>query len=230
MRTVIVPYTERELNRIEGAIRRGEPDSFNMLKSNYMLLAKRANSRLLRLEKEGLADTSPAYGRATFFNQMDSQSSRFTFPRGASSDNPDGLLDSYRELRTFLNRDSSKVKYVRETQKKTIESLSALGIKIEDDDRKAFFSFIGSPSVQDAIEYIGQYDLIFDAVSNNFDEIKKDFNTFQMKFESFLKGEIFMDELLERVGGMTLSEAFERQSTRGIDYTRRWDRSYKRNR
>lgn len=212
--------SEKELTALQAASNRGEEDAFNQLFKESKRVAKAANSRLLRLERAGFTESN-AYERATYYTDYAYGAERFRVNRRMDVDD---LIEQYREMRTFMRKESSTVSGVRASRDRLIDALESYDIHIEEPNRNAFFSFVNSDDVQDAIEFIGEYDIVMDAIANNIDKIGNDFKNLQKQFQAFLKGEIFYDELLERISGESYESLYQRHRDRGINYDTRIER------
>lgn len=206
-------YTERDLKALEKAYKRGDETAEDTLRSEIKRLAKAANSRLLRLERAGLSDQSQAYARSMGYLNEIMESNRY---RVSKKMDMEDLLDEYRELRLFLNKETSTVSGLKRAQKRLFNTLDAYNIHIAEENRGTFYEFLGSSVIQDVIDYIGEYDIVMDAIANNVDKIGGDLTKLEKQFNAFLSGEIFYDELLERIGGITIEELYNRSRARGL--------------
>lgn len=211
-------YSEQQLEYLSSLIESGDKSAEATLRKEVKRVVKAANQRLLRLERAGYEDVSNAYERASYYTDYTFGSNRFKVNKSLSADD---LIEEYREVRTFLRKESSTVKGIRYAQDRLIESLNTYNIKIPRDKRDAFFRFVNSDNVQDAIEFIGEYDVVMDAIANNIDKLVGNYNHLMKQFEAFLKGDIFYDELLERISGENVETLYQRSRKRGINYDRR---------
>lgn len=178
--------------------------------------AKRANSRLLRIEKTGLEDVSNSYQRAVFYADMERGNARFRISPSKMSTTD--ILQEYREIRTFLSKESSTVKGIKYQQKRFMNAMDAFDIHISNKDE--FFRFINSDTIQDAIEVIGNYDIIMDAINSAIEKLHKDLDSIKKEFDYFIAGKMHYDELLERLGGETLDDLYVRHRRRKFSSTK----------
>lgn len=209
--------SEQELDALEGAINRGETDALKYLIKESKRVAKAANSRLLRLERNDFYESN-AYQRATYYTDYAYGSERF---RVNKSMDADALLEQYREMRTFMRKESSTIKGMRSQQSRLLDALESYDIHIPDAEKKTFFKFVNSDDVQDVMQLIPEYDVVMDAIANNFGKINNDLTDISASFRAFLEGEIFYDQLLERISGETYDSLYKRSRNRRIDYDAR---------
>lgn len=192
-----VTYTEEELTHLERLASRGDDTAFDMIFQEAKRLAKSANSRLLRLERADLEEASQAYQKAVTYTDMEFNGSyRFRVNKSLSLD---ALVKEFREMRSFMSKESSTVKGMRHSQKRLVKTLSTYGIDIPESQRMDFYKFVQSDTVQDVIDYIGEYDIVMDIIANNIDKITDSFLNLQRQFEQFLAGDEYFDEFIERV-------------------------------
>lgn len=205
--------SEKELDVLEGKVRSGDIDTLEKFRRLSKRVAKAANSRLLRLEKADFTESN-AYQRATYYTEYAYKAERF---RVNNSMNIDDLLENYREMRTFMRKESSTVRGMKYIQKRLMTTLESYNIHIDEDYQTIFFKFINSDTVLDALDVIGESDIVFDAIASNLRENVNNLEKLRKEFDAFLRGEVFYDELLERIGGLTFEELHERSRKRGID-------------
>lgn len=204
-------YDERELKALEKRALKGDNQALTDLRSELRRLSKAANSRLLRIEKAGFENQSQAYARSIGYLNAMQDSNRF---RVSKSMEVEDLVQNYREVRLFLNKESSTITGIKAGQDRLFKTLKSFNIDIAEENKSKFYEFIGSVEIQDAIDYIGEYDVVMDAIANNLDKIGGDLTKLKKQFNQFLAGDIFYDELLEKIGGMSLEELYRRHRGR----------------
>lgn len=111
-------------------------DDLNKLR---LKLARRANSRLLRLEKKGLIGW--AYKPAVRYTQKTYGSNRFSM-RKEISDDPFEVIEEVEEIINFLNAESSTVTGVRNIESRITETFRKKGLDVK--NPKDFFDFLSS--------------------------------------------------------------------------------------
>lgn len=111
-------------------------DDLNKLR---LKLARRANSRLLRLEKKGLVGW--AYKPAVRYTQKAYGSNRFS-TRKEISDDPFEVIEEVEEIINFLNAESSTVTGVKNIESRITETFRKKGLDIK--NPKEFFDFLSS--------------------------------------------------------------------------------------
>lgn len=206
-------WNEKELSKIELGIARGDAALQSQFYSEVKKVAKAANSRLLRLEKAGFT-TSNAYERAIYYTSYNYGADRFRVNKSMDTDK---LIEQYREMRTFMRKESSTVTGVKASRKRLINYLEDRDIHIRPEDRDKFFDFINSDDLQDAIEVVGFSEDIFRAISEYIDKKGiSDIDKLGKQFQAFLNNEIFYDDLLERISGMTYEDLYKQSRGRNL--------------
>lgn len=206
--------TERELRELRfkstSEDRRGE--ILDIMRKDV----KRANQRLLSIERAGLSDVSNSYQRAALYTDMEFGSNRFKFNSRLSDEE---LIDQYKEVRTFLAKESSTLSGIRSQQARFLDAMETFGIEI--DDKESFFHFINSDTIQDAIDVIGNYDIIMDAINSAIQKLGKDLESIKREFDSFLAGRQHYDELITKLGGVSIDDLYARHRERKGKFSNR---------
>lgn len=206
---------EKELRSVLLGMSRGSASSTSLFWDTVHKEAKRANMRMLRLERSGLADASNAYQRAALFNDIDHGSMRFRFNKSMTVEE---LGDAYREMRTFLSKEESTVRGVRYAQKRFMQAMEDYGIEIPKEQQSDFFTFYRSDEVQDMIEYVGEYDVIADLINNAVNKMHTSLETLRNEFNSVLAGDQYFDEVVRKYGaGESYGSLLKRHRRRGIN-------------
>ena len=96
-------YSREEVNRLTRRALQGKEESLKELKNYYSYLAKIANSRLYRLEKEGL--DYYAYDYAQAFTEVAYDSKRYS----TAMQEPKAMREQIRNIEKFLSMKTSSV-------------------------------------------------------------------------------------------------------------------------
>ena len=166
-------------------------DDLNKLR---VKLARRANSRLLRLEKKGLVGW--AYKPAVRYTQKAYGSNRFS-TRKEISDDPFEVIEEVEEIINFLNAESSTVTGVRNIESRITETFRKKGLDVK--NPKDFFDFLSSETYKQSEKNLSseQIQELFDravGVGKTAMEIKQTLEDFNNKKINTI------DELYEDVG------------------------------
>ena len=166
-------------------------DDLNKLR---VKLARRANSRLLRLEKRGLVGW--AYKPAVRYTQKAYGSNRFS-TRKEISDDPFEVIEEVEEIINFLNAESSTVTGVRNIESRITETFRKKGLDVK--NPKDFFDFLNSETYKQSEKNLSseQIQELFDravGVGKTAMEIKQTLEDFNNKKINTI------DELYEDVG------------------------------
>lgn len=173
---------------------RGDFTSLDDLNKLRLKLARRANSRLLRLEKKGLVGW--AYKPAVRYTQQAYGSNRFS-TRKEISDNPFEVIEEVEEIINFLNAESSTVTGVRNIESRITETFRKKGLDIK--NPKDFFDFLSSETYKQSEKNLSseQIQELFDRATGagkTAMEIKQTLEDFNNKKINTI------DELYEDVG------------------------------
>lgn len=198
-------FTEEQLQHLSQLASNGDKTAYDMLLTEGRRISKAANSRLLRLEKSGLEKLSYAYSMAEIWNNGRTKN-RF---RANLSLSIDDLTKELRRARVFMSQESSTKRGVTIAQNRFFDTLDAYDIHVPQSQRQAFYEFIRSDSVQDVIDYIGEYDIIMDIIANNIDKTKKSLNNLQRQFDMALSNREYFDEFIERMGNGKKGQSYE---------------------
>lgn len=166
-------------------------DDLNKLR---VKLARRANSRLLRLEKKGLVGW--AYKPAVRYTQKAYGSNRFS-TRKEISDDPFEVIEEVEEIINFLNAESSTVTGVKNIESRITETFRKKGLDVK--NPKDFFDFLSSETYKQSEKNLSseQIQELFDravGAGKTAMEIKQTLEDFNNKKINTI------DELYEGVG------------------------------
>lgn len=173
---------------------RGDFTSLDDLNNLRVKLARRANSRLLRLEKKGLVGW--AYKPAVRYTQKAYGLNRFS-TRKEISDDPFEVIEEVEEIINFLNAESSTVTGVRNIESRITETFRKKGFDVK--NPKVFFDFLSSETYKQSEKNLSseQIQELFDravGVGKTAMEIKQTLEDFNNKKINTI------DELYEDVG------------------------------
>ena len=175
----------------------GNKNSLETLQAQARKLGKRANQRMLRLERSGL--DYYAYDRSSEFLKTEMMRNRF--PESVKTMDPTDIVRSIEEAQKFLSSPTSLVSEQKKIRKNRLEGFKAANIDVPEDQADKLMRFLGSEgmkavwnkvsSVESSEEIIN---LINGALarSHTYADIYKQF----MKFDA---GEITYDELVDRL-------------------------------
>lgn len=204
-------FTEEELQHLSKLASSGDSTAKDMLLSEAKRITKAANSRLLSLEKKGFVSQSYAYGMAEIWND-DRIRNRF---KANNNMTVEQLTSELRRARVFMSQESSTTRGVIYARQRFFETLEAYDIVVPESSQTQFYEFIRSDSVQDVIDYIGEYDIIMDIISNNLDDITNSFRNLQRQFDMAVANRENFDEFIERMsGGKSFAEMYKRHTKR----------------
>lgn len=203
--------TEIELRHLTKKAIQGDKDANKQLYQYNAMLAKRANSRMSALEKKNL--DYYAYDRASIYNKTIGLSNRFT-TSSKKLGGAGGIARNIRELETFLNAESSTVTGHRNIRERRLTSFRAIGLDIEQDKETedAFLRFLGSESVQEVFEILGNSDFV--KMMASFTRKKNDIKKLERQFKAFIAGEKSYDQILDYMErGIKKNAKLDRDST-----------------
>lgn len=205
--------SEKELSKLELSIIRGDSNAEYTMRKELKRIAKAANTRLLRLEKAGYENSSSAYGRAVgYLQEFFEGATRYRTGKYLKIDD---VFDLYREAKSFMAKETSTIRGVKYAQSRLLDTVETLGYTVPREDLDKFYEFLQSDTVYDVMQNIDISEIVIDAISNGFFNLKKSIDEIMDNFEKYLNGEIqYYDELLERVGGIRVADLYKRQNDR----------------
>lgn len=219
-----VTYNEQELQHLRRLATSGDDTAQSMLYNEARRVSKAVNQRLLRLERADKDEISSAYQNAIIFTEDKFGAKRFRVNKRQSVDE---LVRILQEGRHFMSQESSTVRGMKIAKKRMFDTLDAYGIHIETSQQEKFYEFVHSDSVQDVIDYIGEYDTVMDIIALNVSKSRDSFKMLKREFDNFLIGRGNFDEFIDRFsGGMTFEEMRSRHYEREIPtshYRRRFN-------
>lgn len=175
----------------------GNKDSLQTLQAQARKLGKRANQRMLRLERSGL--DYYAYDRASEFLKTEMMRNRF--PESVKSMDPTDIVRSIEEAQKFLSNKTSLVSEQKKIREARLEGFRSAKIEVPDDQVDALMRFLGSEgmkgvwnkasSVESSEEIVNLINGAL-AKSHTYADIYYQF----MRFDA---GEITYDDLVDRL-------------------------------
>ena len=174
----------------------GNKDSLQTLQAQARKLGKRANQRMLRLERAGL--DYYAYDRASEFLKTEMMRNRF--PESVKTMDTTDIVRSIEEAQKFLSSKSSLVSEQKKIRENRLEGFKSANIEVPEDQVDTLMRFLGSEgvkamwnklSVESSEEIVN---LINGALAKS--------HTYADIYYQFLKfdaGEITYDELVDRL-------------------------------
>lgn len=179
---------------------RGDFTSLDDLNKLRVKLARRANSRLLRLEKKAIKTDQKyigwAYKPATRYTQKAYGSNRFS-TRKEISDDPFEVIEELEEIINFLNAESSTVTGVKNIESRITETFRKKGLEVK--NPKDFFDFLSSETYKQSEKNLSseQIQELFDRAVG----VGKTVKQVKQTLEDFNKKKInTIDELYEDIG------------------------------
>lgn len=175
----------------------GNNDSLQTLQAQARKLGKRANQRMLRLERSGL--DYYAYDRASEFLKTEMMRNRF--PESVKSMDAADIVRSIEEAQKFLSNPSSLVSEQKKIRKNRLEGFRSANIEVPEDQVDSLMRFLGSAgmeavwnkasSVESSEEIVN---LINGALSKS-----HTYADIYLQFMRFDAGEITYDDLVDRL-------------------------------
>ena len=175
----------------------GNTDSLRDLQAQARKLGKRANQRMLRLERSGL--DYYAYDRASEFLKTEMMRNRF--PESVKSMDTADIVRSIEEAQKFLSSPTSLVSEQKKIRKNRLEGFKAANIEVPEDQVDTLMRFLGSQgmeavwnkasSVESSEEIVNLINGAL-AKSHTYADIYYQF----LRFDS---GEITYDDLVDRL-------------------------------
>lgn len=170
---------------------RGDFTSLDDLNNLRVKLARRANSRLLRLEKKAIKTDQKyigwAYKPATRYTQKAYGSNRFS-TRKKISDDPFEVIEEVEEIINFLNAKSSTPTGIRSIENQIIQTFRTkhhLTIK----NPKEFLDFLASETFKDSKKNLSS-EQVQDFYDRTINDTKKGIQEIEKALENFNLGKI----------------------------------------
>lgn len=172
---------------------RGKRYDIDEVRALRRKLAKRANARLLSLERKGL--TKNAYRVATRYTQATRGRNRFSEAYLKSAE-ISYLREDIENLRVFLNSVTSTVSGYKQLKKERIARFRQKGLKIDDEDQ--FYRFLNSKIYKDLANKLISSDKLIEFYDDVVDSGKYEMKDLKEALEEFKKGDVeSIDDLHE---------------------------------
>lgn len=172
---------------------RGKRYDIDEVRALRRKLAKRANARLLSLERKGL--TKNAYRVATRYTQATRGRNRFSEAYLKSAE-ISYLREDIENLRVFLNSVTSTISGYKQLKKERIARFRQKGLKIDDEDQ--FYRFLNSKIYKDLANKLISSDKLIEFYDDVVDTGKYEMKDLKEALEEFKKGDVeSIDDLYE---------------------------------
>jgi hypothetical protein len=172
---------------------RGKRYDIDEVRALRRKLAKRANARLLSLERKGL--TKNAYRVATRYTQATRGRNRFSEAYLKSAE-ISYLREDIENLRVFLNSATSTISGYKKLKKERIARFRQKGLKIDDEDQ--FYRFLNSKIYKDLANKLISSDKLIEFYDDVVDTGKYEMKDLKEALEEFKKGDVeSIDDLYE---------------------------------
>lgn len=175
----------------------GNKDSLQTLQAQARKLGKRANQRMLRLERSGL--DYYAYDRASEFLKTEMMRNRF--PESVKTMDPTDIVRSIEEAQKFLSSPTSLVSEQKKIRKNRLEGFKAANIEVPEDQVDALMRFLGSQGMKDVWNKASSVESSEEIVNLINGALAKS-HTYADIYYQFLRfdsGEITYDDLVDRL-------------------------------
>ena len=175
----------------------GNKNSLETLQSHARKLGKRANQRMLRLERSGL--DYYAYDRASEFLKTEMMRNRF--PESVKSMDTGDIVRSIEEAQKFLSSPTSLVSEQKKIRKNRLEGFKAANIEVPDDQVDALMRFLGSQGMEGVWNKASSVESSEEIVNLINGALAKS-HTYADIYYQFLRfdsGEITYDDLVDRL-------------------------------
>ena len=191
------PITAQYARTLRSKAYLGDKDAYNELVARNSALAKRANSALRRLEKDGI--TRWSYDRAISYTESEYGMKRFTTSRTKLPDIAD-LQINIQEMSKFLASKSSTVSGNKAIDLSVIDAFRAKGINIPKNEESEFLDLIASDDFETLKKsYVDSGTIMMELVDLT-NDYKVSISDIASAFSKVVKGELTYDVALEELG------------------------------
>ena len=175
----------------------GNKDSLQTLQAQARKLGKRANQRMLRLERSGL--DYYAYDRASEFLKTEMMRNRF--PESVKSMDAADIVRSIEEAQKFLSSPTSLVSEQKKIRKNRLEGFKAANIEVPDDQVDTLMRFLGSQGMEGVWNKASSVESSEEIVNLINGALAKShtYADIYYQFMRFDAGEITYDDLVDRL-------------------------------
>lgn len=175
----------------------GNKDLLQILQAQARKLGKRANQRMLRLERSGL--DYYAYDRASEFLKTEMMRNRF--PESVKSMDPTDIVRSIEEAQKFLSSKTSLVSEQKKIREARLEGFRSANIEVPDDQVDTLMRFLGSEGMEAVWNKASSVESSEEIVNLINGALAKS-HTYADIYYQFLRfdaGEITYDDLVDRL-------------------------------
>lgn len=175
----------------------GNKESLQTLQAQARKLGKRANQRMLRLERSGL--DYHAYDRASEFLKTEMMRNRF--PESVKSMDPTDIVRSIEEAQKFLSSKTSLVSEQKKIREARLEGFRSANIEVPDDQVDMLMRFLGSEGMEGVWNKAASVESSEEIVNLINGALAKS-HTYADIYYQFLRfdaGEITYDDLVDRL-------------------------------
>ena len=175
----------------------GNKDLLQILQAQARKLGKRANQRMLRLERSGL--DYYAYDRASEFLKTEMMRNRF--PESVKTMDPTDIVRSIEEAQKFLSSKTSLVSEQKKIREARLEGFKAANIEVPEDQVDTLMRFLGSEGMEAVWNKASSVESSEEIVNLINGALAKS-HTYADIYYQFLRfdaGEITYDELVDRL-------------------------------
>lgn len=175
----------------------GNKDSLQTLQAQARKLGKRANQRMLRLERSGL--DYYAYDRASEFLKTEMMRNRF--PESVKSMDAADIVRSIEEAQKFLSSPTSLVSEQKKIRKNRLEGFRSANIEVPDDQVDTLMRFLGSQGMEGVWNKASSVESSEEIVNLINGALAKShtYADIYYQFMRFDAGEITYDDLVDRL-------------------------------
>lgn len=175
----------------------GNQQSLQTLQAQARKLGKRANQRMLRLERSGL--DYYAYDRASEFLKTEMMRNRF--PESVKSMDTADIVRSIEEAQKFLSSPTSLVSEQKKIRKNRLEGFKAANIEVPEDQVDTLMRFLGSQGMEAVWNKASSVETSEEIVNLINGALAKShtYADIYYQFMRFDAGEITYDDLVDRL-------------------------------
>lgn len=175
----------------------GNKDSLQILQAQARKLGKRANQRMLRLERSGL--DYYAYDRTSEFLKTEMMRNRF--PESVKSMDTADIVRSIEEAQKFLSSPTSLVSEQKKIRKNRLEGFKAANIEVPEDQVDKLMRFLGSQGMEAVWNKASSVETSEEIVNLINGALAKShtYADIYYQFMRFDAGEITYDDLVDRL-------------------------------
>lgn len=186
---------EEQLQTLKRSAMRGDSNSIRELREYNRILSKRANQRMLNLEKAGY--DFYAYDIAITYVETTYDRERFPTSKKLLPD-INALIKQIRVMHKFLSSKSSTISGQKAIERERLEEFRDL-FDIPEGTAKEFLRFLGSDTVKHVFDITGISGEIYENMAKTVADAKnkrKELRRLKRLFDNYRKGELTYDELM----------------------------------